>query len=101
MAISPLGNITYINQNTQANVQANAVRSDATLLNIETHKDKLKEIEEVRTPEGTEEINKDAQNHQNAYAKKQKKEEDSDQKDEHQEEAKEQKTHQHLLDVMA
>ncbi|WP_104697153.1 MULTISPECIES: hypothetical protein [unclassified Helicobacter] len=61
MAISPIGNITYINQNTQANVPLAQNRSDMTPLNIQEFEDKLREIQEVRATEGTDSISKDAQ----------------------------------------
>lgn len=71
MAISPIGNITYINQNTQVNLQNQPNRMDMTLLNLQEHEDKLKEIEEVRTPEDTQRIHKDKQEGKNPQEKRQ------------------------------
>lgn len=65
MAISPIGNLTYINQNTQASLQNHTNRLDTAPLNLQEHTDRLKEIEEVRTPEDTQKINKDKKEQKN------------------------------------
>ena len=65
MAISPIGNLTYINQNTQASLQNHTNRLDTAPLNLQEHTDKLKEIEEVRTPEDTQKIDKDNKEQKN------------------------------------
>lgn len=62
MAISPIGNITYINQNTQLNSvqQANAVaRGDMGDAIAKEFQDKLKDIAEVRPTEDSQSINPD------------------------------------------
>lgn len=62
MAISPIGNITYINQNTQLNSvqQANAVaRGDMADVISKEFQDKLKDIQEVRPTEDSQSINPD------------------------------------------
>lgn len=62
MAISPIGNITYINQNTQLNSvqQANAVaRGDMGDVIAKEFQDKLKDIQEVRPTEDSQSINPD------------------------------------------
>lgn len=65
MAISPIGNVTYINQNSQINAlqQANALtRADmANIINKE-FQDKINDIQEVRPTEDTQALNPDAQN---------------------------------------
>lgn len=61
MAISPIGNITYINQNAQANVQNLQNRVDATPANIQEFKDKIDDIQETRATEETHTIDKDSQ----------------------------------------
>ncbi len=66
MAITPVGNLTYINQNTNANL-ANQARADMTPLHLSEHANKLKEIEETRTPEQTKEVDKDAKERKNAF----------------------------------
>lgn len=62
MAISPIGNITYINQNTQLNSvqQANALaRGDMGDVIAKEFQDKLKDIQEVRPTEDSQSINPD------------------------------------------
>lgn len=62
MAISPIGNITYINQNTQLNSvqQANAVaRGDMGDVIAKEFQDKLKDIQEVRPTEDSQSVNPD------------------------------------------
>lgn len=62
MAISPIGNITYINQNTQLNSvqQANALaRGDMGDAIAKEFQDKLKDIQEVRPTEDSQSINPD------------------------------------------
>ena len=64
MGISPLGNITYINQNTQV---ANAAthRVDITLSNVQDFEDKIKDIQEVRPAEETHKVDQETQNGRN------------------------------------
>ncbi|PAF42830.1 hypothetical protein [Helicobacter sp. 11S02596-1] len=62
MAISPIGNVTYINQNSQAPAvqQANALnRSDLTNIINKEFEDKIKDIQEVRPTEDTQAIHPD------------------------------------------
>ncbi|CBG40419.1 hypothetical protein [Helicobacter mustelae] len=59
MAISPIGNITYINQNTQAT--AATIRHDITPGVSQEFEDKLKNIEETRPTEDANKIDKDTQ----------------------------------------
>lgn len=97
MAISPIGNITYINQNTQANV-ANIRHEEATPFINQEFQDKLKEIEEVRPTEETNTINKDSENKQNQDFYQ-------EEKDENKKEEEIEKTSSfvsdHLLDIKA
>ncbi|PAF42007.1 hypothetical protein [Helicobacter sp. 11S03491-1] len=63
MAISPIGNITYINQNSQANStqQANALgRADMTNILNKEFEDKIKDIQEVRPTETSDAIHPDS-----------------------------------------
>ncbi|PAF54005.1 hypothetical protein BKH42_03300 [Helicobacter sp. 13S00482-2] len=63
MAISPIGNITYINQNSQLNSaqQANAIaRGDMADVIAKEFEDKLKNIQEVRPTEDSQSINPDS-----------------------------------------
>lgn len=64
MAISQIGNITHINQNTLLNsqLQANALNTPnlQSAINIQEFSDKIKENMEVRKAEGVESINKDS-----------------------------------------
>lgn len=65
MAISPIGNVTYINQNSQINAlqQANALtRADMTNIINKGFQDKINEIQEVRPAEDTQALNPDSQN---------------------------------------
>lgn len=65
MAVSSIGNLTFINQNAQvgANTQANTQhRGDiANLANMQNFQNKLDQIQEVRKLEENEMINPDAQ----------------------------------------
>lgn len=98
MAISPIGNLTYINQNLQvgANMQANAQhRGDiANLANMQDFKEKLEGIEEVRKLEENEAINPDADSQKQKGEHQQKKKKELDQQ---QHQAKSD----HLLDIKA
>ncbi|PAF52153.1 hypothetical protein [Helicobacter sp. 13S00477-4] len=63
MAISPIGNITYINQNSQINSiqQANTLsRVDMVDIINKEFEDKLKDIEETRPAEGTQSLHPDS-----------------------------------------
>ena len=64
MAVSPVGNLTFINQNSQvgANFQANAQHrvEIANMANLQDYKHKLQEVQEVRRLEENEAINPDA-----------------------------------------
>ncbi|MDO7253347.1 hypothetical protein [Helicobacter cappadocius] len=63
MAISPIGNITYINQNSQLNStqQANAIaRGDMTDVIAREFEDKLKDVQEVRPTEDSQSVNPDS-----------------------------------------
>ena len=94
MGISPLGNITYINQNTQA---ANAAthRVDITPSNVQEFEDKLKDIQETRVTEEPHKIDKDAQNGGNASHQEKNKDEESA------ETTEEPTPSHHLLDIKA
>ena len=63
MAVSPIGNIVYVNQNQHANVsqQANQIHKAEFqgLINLNSFSDKLKELQEVRPTQESEAINKD------------------------------------------
>ncbi len=98
MAISPIGNLTYINQNTQASLQNQTNRVDATLLNLQEHTDKLKEIEEVRTPEDAQKIDKDRKNQKNSQEERKQKE--SENKNEPMDEAPSSKPSTQFLDIL-
>lgn len=76
MAISQVGNIAYINQNTQLGAQFQAnIQSQINLqaaINIEEFIQQKDENKEVRKTEGVEKINKDSSNsNQNAQNDKQ------------------------------
>lgn len=64
MAISQVGNIAYINQNSQANAQIQANTLNQTiaqnLANIQEFSDKIAENVEVRPTEEIEQIDKDS-----------------------------------------
>lgn len=65
MAISPIGNVTYINQNSQINAlqQANALtRADMTNIINKEFQDKINEVQEVRPAEDAQALNPDSQN---------------------------------------
>ncbi|PAF47576.1 hypothetical protein BKH46_03900 [Helicobacter sp. 12S02634-8] len=101
MAISPVGNVTYINQNAQASSiqQANAItRSDMTHIINQEFQDKLKDIQEVRPTPNAHAIDADAkdkekspQHHQNPNSSAQDPKEESSQSHPAQS--------QHLLDI--
>ncbi|OBV29945.1 hypothetical protein BKN38_04445 [Helicobacter sp. CLO-3] len=62
MAISTIGNITYINQNMQTTSAAHANAMQRGDFIPREFEDKLREIEEVRPTETENKINKDSQN---------------------------------------
>lgn len=66
MAISHIGNIAYINQNTLLNSQLQAANLNAqnaqSIINIEEFSQKMQENLEVRKAEESKAIDKDAQN---------------------------------------
>lgn len=59
MAISPIGNITYINQNMQATSATHANAMQRGDMIPQEFEDKLKEIQEVRPTETGNKIDKD------------------------------------------
>lgn len=59
MAISPIGNITYINQNMQATSATHANAMQRGDIIPQEFEDKLKEIQEVRPTETGNKIDKD------------------------------------------
>ena len=65
MAITQIGNIAYINQNTLLNSQMQAAQLNApnaqTAINIQEFSEKMQEIAEVRPTEESKEIDKDGQ----------------------------------------
>lgn len=103
MAISSIGNLTFINQNSQigATHQAGVQhRADvANVANMQDFQDRLNDIQEVRRLEENEAINPDADSEKN------RKEQEQEQKEREQE----QSTHEekldtpqiHLLDIKA
>lgn len=93
MAISPIGNVVYINQNTQANVPIVQGRADITPLNIQEFEDKIKDIQEVRATEETNTINKDTQKEGGNYPQEQKQKKEEKKEDE--------VFSNHLLDIKA
>lgn len=95
MAISPIGNITYINQNTQANVQNIQNRIDTTPINIQEFEDKINDIQETRATEETHIIDKDSQG--NGQTPQQQHQETKKQEDE----ALDEVVSTHLLDIKA
>ena len=62
MAISTIGNITYINQNMQTTSAAYANAAQRGDIIPQEFEDKLKEIQEVRPTETDMKINKDSKN---------------------------------------
>lgn len=66
MAITQVGNIAYINQNTLLNSQMQAAQLNAanaqTAINLKDFSDKMQEVSEVRPTEESKAIDKDAQN---------------------------------------
>lgn len=60
MAISPIGNITYINQNMQTTSAAHANAMQRGDMIPQEFEDKLKEIQEVRPTETNNKVDKDA-----------------------------------------
>ena len=66
MAISTIGNVTYINQNMQATSMQHANATQRGDFIPQEFEDKLKEIEEVRPPEENEAVNKDSHNSQDS-----------------------------------
>lgn len=69
MAISHIGNIAHINQNTLLNSQLQAANLNAqnaqSIINIEEFSQKMQENLEVRKAEESKAIDKDAQNSKN------------------------------------
>lgn len=65
MAISTIGNITYINQNMQTTSANHANAMQRGDMIPQEFEDKLKEIQEVRPTETNNKINKDAKGNQN------------------------------------
>ncbi len=66
MAISTIGNVTYINQNMQATSMQHANATQRGDFIPQEFEDKLKEIEEVRPTEENEPVNKDSHNSQDS-----------------------------------
>lgn len=99
MAISTIGNLTYINQNAQvsANTQASTQhRADiANLANMQDFQDKLDDIQEVRKLEENEAISPDAQH------KNQEQEQQQGKPKEEEEEEQKVLSAQHILDIRA
>lgn len=100
MAISPIGNLTYINQNLQVGVsmQANTQhRADiANLANMQDFKEKLEGIEEVRKLEENEAINPDADSQKQRGEDEQRRRESL-----HKQHEEQQAKSDHLLDIKA
>ncbi|MCE3039505.1 hypothetical protein [Helicobacter anatolicus] len=96
MAISPIGNITYINQNTQVNV-ANLRNNESMPIINQEFKDKINEIQEVRPTEETNTINKDSkkENKQNFQEKNTKEQDDKEEIE------KQNYSSEHILDIKA
>ncbi|WP_277641448.1 hypothetical protein [Wolinella succinogenes] len=101
MAVSPIGNVTYINQNMQtSSIQhANAQqRLDfQAMVNLQEMDDKLDEIEEVRPTEETEALDPDREKEKEQSAKHQ--EEEESEKEEPEEEAPAPPHSSHILDI--
>ncbi|MCE3036972.1 hypothetical protein LW135_03905 [Helicobacter sp. faydin-H20] len=96
MAISPIGNITYINQNTQVNV-ANLRNNESMPIINQEFKDKINEIQEVRPTEETNTINKDSKKeNKQSFQEKNTKEQDNKEEIEKQNYSSE-----HILDIKA
>ncbi|PAF47197.1 hypothetical protein BKH41_07915 [Helicobacter sp. 12S02232-10] len=100
MAISPIGNVTYINQNTQASSvqQANSIsRSDLISITNKEFEDKLKIIGEVRPTEDSQAVQPDAQGNGGFYGNSKEKQS----KDPKSEESKEETPlkSSHILDI--
>lgn len=72
MAISTIGNITYINQNMQTTSAAYANAAQRGDIIPQEFEDKLKEIQEVRPTETDMKINKDSKNKHNQEKEEQK-----------------------------
>ena len=100
MAISTIGNITYINQNMQTTSaqHANATQRGDFIPN--EFEEKLKEIEEVRPTEMTKEVDRDSKN---SNKQKQENKENEHKKNEQKEEESTTKetNNSHLLDIKA
>ncbi len=64
MAISTIGNITYINQNMQTTSTQHANATQRSDFIPQEFEDKLKEIEEVRPTEQNQKVDKDSKNKQ-------------------------------------
>ncbi len=90
MAISPIGNITYINQNTAANLAH--TRVDITPSNLREFEHKINEMQETRATENLEALHKDSQGNGGSMQQQQQ----SQQQEEH-----EDATSLHLLDIKA
>ncbi|WP_455939458.1 hypothetical protein [Helicobacter fennelliae] len=81
MAISQIGNITYINQNMQTTSAQHANAMQRGDFIPDEFEDKLKEIEEVRPTEQNQAINKDSKSKQEFTQQEQKNKSKSAQND--------------------
>lgn len=103
MAISSIGNLTFINQNSQigatqqANVQHQA--DIANVANMQDFQDKLNDIQEVRKLEENEAINPDADSEKNR--REQEEEQREREQEHHTHEEKLEAPQIHLLDIKA
>lgn len=99
MAISTIGNITYINQNMQTTSaqHANATQRGDFIPN--EFEEKLKEIEEVRPTEMTKEVDRDSKNNNKQEQENKNKEKEEEQKEE--ESTTKEINNSHLLDIKA
>lgn len=104
MAVGPVGNLTFINQNAQvsANFQAGIQhRGDiANIANMQDFQEKLNDIQEVRKLEENEAINPDADSDKNRHEQEEEERERSKQQ-EHKQEEKPRSPQIHLLDIKA
>ncbi len=100
MAVSPLGNITYINQNMQSSSiqHANAQqRMDfQALVNLQEMDEKQQEIEEVRPAEETDALNEDREKEKEEFHSQEQEEEAQESEQE-----EEVKSSSHILDIKA
>ncbi|MGP1579753.1 MAG: hypothetical protein ACTTH5_01825 [Wolinella sp.] len=101
MAVSPLGNITYINQNMQSSSiqHANAQqRMDfQALVNLQEMDEKQQEIEAVRPTEETDALNEDREKEKEEFHSLE--QEEKEQKEAHEEDGA--RSSLHILDIKA